>query len=158
MVIPDATTDEELDEQLEEVGNRNDTGELTTDSNSDYLVMSVYDQLAMYPYGDGTVADLFTADYSEDIEGLYSLVKAMTPGQVAMLRIAGVNMMVATRINNAEVYKDFDKEFTETSEGITCSVWAGANRDIYQGEIGVTDAAKREMAALGDFETVKDCL
>lgn len=130
--------------------------------------------LRNYDYGNGlkdekgnirTVAEVFT-NVKMNEKSLIPLVKSLTPGQYAMLRMGGPLNMILYSGSEESYYEDFQAKFDEaTSEISSCSIWAGVDFDVFNNTIAVTEEAAREMAdtkaygeLVSDADTFNDTL
>ncbi|MGN0614241.1 MAG: hypothetical protein ACI4JB_10140, partial [Porcipelethomonas sp.] len=130
--------------------------------------------LRNYDYGSGlkdeegnirTVDEVFT-NVEMDEKSLIPLVKSLTPGQYAMLRMGGPLNMILYSGSEESYYEDFQAKFNEaTSEISSCSIWEGVDFDVFNNTIAVTEEASRNMAdtksygeLVSDADTFNDTL
>ena len=104
-------------------------------------------------YGDGTLLDYFSNDYSKMSSGsgirkLYPLVDALSPGQIAGLDFLSFDDLITIATSDEETYKLFDKSQADLE---AVSVYDGVDRDIYEeGGIALTSQKMRDDNATPD--------
>ena len=150
------TTAEEAERYLEMLSE----GAAIDPTNSDALVIAVYDYLYGYDYGDYTVADLFEdVVYTEDLRLLYPLVESgLTEGQITAMQLCGIANMTICTVNTDENYEQTHEEILKRGEqlkdannGARPTAFIGVNKDVYLTEVGLTTEAERAAASSGNY-------
>jgi uncharacterized protein YoxC len=101
-------------------------------------------------YGDGTLLDFFSQDYSEvsgteGIRKLYPIADALTAGQIAGLEFLSFDDLFALALADKDTYKDVNNMAEDVK---TASVYEGVDRGIYeQGGVALTNDALRAKAS-----------
>ena len=134
-------------------------------SNTDMLLVAIYETLCEYEYGDMSVADALEFYWLEDqdIRTLYPLVMSLTDGQLSMMQISGlVNMTLATQ-NTEDVYTTAKEELDvqkaaliAANDGKAPSVFIGVNRELYKEEVGLTTEAARVAATSANYSLLTE--
>ncbi len=151
-VVVNITTEKEAKAEDERIA----AGGEVDESNADALNLGSYELLKQYSFGETNLAEYFMSLGQKDVnvQDIYPVVKSMTPGQVAMLRICGVTTSVVATNNSEENYqkameelqKQMD-EFEEYKNGQPFHIYSGVNREIYSKEIAITEAGYRDSAS-----------
>lgn len=97
-----------------------------------------------------TAEDMFTIGLNTTLNMYesYALLECLTPGQEIMLRLTGPYNFIIGSQNTDEVLGEARKAIVEnlnTEEKIP--IWDGVNLDIFEQEVGLTNAAQRSIAA-----------
>lgn len=118
----------------------------------DYLVWtnarSIYSALNSIDYEDGTLYDFFTnEDYdlvSEDRYMLYPLISTLSEGQRACVRYINLNQLFDNGIMDNESWKtNYEQIKTEIiDDSPVVSAYSGVNRELFEGGVALTNAAK----------------
>ena len=151
-IVVNITTEKEAKAEDERIA----AGGEIDESNADALNLGSYELLKQYSFGETNLAEYFMSLGQTDVkvQDIYPIVKSMTPGQVAMLRICGVTTSVVATNNTEENYqkameelqKQMD-EFEEYKNGQPFHIYSGVNREIYSKEIAITEAGYRDSAS-----------
>ena len=123
--------------------------ELLTEVSIDLLAsVAAAEYLESIEYEDGTLYDFFTrptAEVANDLESLYPMIAALSPGQRAGLEFLSINEFVS--VSNREIKYSID----DLKDVPVASVFEGVDRAIYEkGGVAMTWDAKRESTASTD--------
>ncbi len=117
-----------------------------------------YRTLKELSFGNGVkLSDWLLADkvYTPGLEineRFFCLLKALTPEELAMMRLCGPLYMILATGMDEESYMDYISQIDEaTEDASTCSIWAGVNAELFRSSIGITDDAARAIAE-AEFE------
>lgn len=123
----------------------------------------VYELLASYRYGEGTLADFFLKDKTEfKMQDLYPVVKAMTAGQIEIANLIGLSYVVQVAGVSKETWDKAEEKtenavedaVEETGEKVniskTISVYAGVDRSLFEGGVALTNDAMRKSNSTGN--------
>ncbi len=137
-----AETDEIVDLMLDTVADREEALSVSETAGA----VAVADYLEDYEYGDGTLLDFFRQtreEAEENIEMLYPVVAALSPGQLAGLDFVSLQDLVMTAEFDPEELEDAAINDTEP-----VSIYDGVDRGIYEkGGVALTSDALRADAA-----------
>ena len=102
-IVVNITTEKEAKAEDERIA----AGGEVDESNADALNLGSYELLKQYSFGETHLAEQFMSLGQTDVkwQDIYPIVKSMTPGQVAMLRICGVTTSVVATNNSEENYQ-----------------------------------------------------
>jgi hypothetical protein len=127
----------------------------------DMSFMNYYAILTAYEYNGKPMVEFFMKDPNEiDLEELYPLISALTPGQIECVKQTGVKPLIEYASLEEEEVEALTDNFTATlkAKGITdtYSVYANVDRSLFNGEgIALTSQALRESASTGEADWYK---
>lgn len=135
-------------------------GKEVEDSNADQLYISAYKVLQGYTYGDSNLGEYFVkaGEDGADHTLLYPLIKSLTGGQYATMRISGVLNQIIASNNTEEACSKSDEEFTEKQEALEkigegkVNLWTGSTKELFDGELTITDEASRVAASSANYD------
>lgn len=145
----------------EETMERINEGEQLDESDGDAFYLAVYDLLNCYDYDENTklgdyIVEAGRKTYSgkEELRFIYPLVDAVTNGQAAIIRIAGISPVALYLENSDALLETAQKYFDEIKDKIrdcgekdALSVWAGTDQSIYDKRVAITDELERYSQA-----------
>ena len=123
---------------------------------------TLYLVLGEYKYGNGTARDFFMQDPDElDLEDLYPVLSAMTPGQRTISAFIGFAPLIyfsqASEESAAEYLDDCRAQFAAYNIDAGLSVYYGVDRSLFnEGGVALTNASLRESASTGDNSWFSD--
>ena len=116
----------------------------------------LFEELATYRYGTGTLRDFFLS-FAEggNEKALYPLVSILTDGEFAALSYGCVLEMISGAGAAVSDFDDYDKSFAEaTKNEKPVYLYMGVNSALLNDEtvVGFTEDASRDMALTGEYQ------
>ena len=127
----------------------------------DMSFMNYYSILTAYEYNGKPMVEFFMKNPNEiDLDELYPLISALTPGQIECVKQTGFKPLIEYASLEEEEVEALTDNFTATlkAKGITdtFSVYANVDRSLFNGEgIALTSQALRESASTGEADWYK---
>ena len=127
----------------------------------DMSFMNYYAILTAYEYNGKPMVEFFMKDPNEiDLEELYPLISALTPGQIECVKQTGFKPLIEYASLEEEEVEALTDNFTATLKAKditdTYSVYTNVDRSLFNGEgIALTSQALRESASTGEADWYK---
>ena len=114
-------------------------------------ITGIYGFLKELPYGDGTLYDFFTLDYTEvsgdNLSALYPLVSTLSAGQAAAIDLLSLKTLVQIGSTSGDAFEQFSPENSNMVEGIDflggVSIYLDVNRELFGDKVALTSEALR---------------
>lgn len=145
---------------------------LITKDSGELVYLLVHEYMNKYEYCGEKIGDYIVkqGENKKLYDELFPMLAAMSNGQCAMLRCGYLTSLVLNMDNKEENYEsvkskvpDIVKQIKSASDDDKISVWVGADKDIYNKEVGLSEEAYRTVVAKNcydeltkDSETIRD--
>ncbi|MBQ0101675.1 MAG: hypothetical protein KBT31_02630 [Firmicutes bacterium] len=135
-------------------------GEVDVDD-GDIFYLYAYDVLNGYAYDGETklgdyIVSLGDMNYTtkEDMRAIYPLVRALTDGQIATVRLSGIAFAAIYLVNDGEITEKANTQLDvikpkikDYNGGESVSVWEGTDQTVYEKKVALTEEAMRANSA-----------
>ena len=116
----------------------------------------VFDELAKYSYGTGTLKDFFCSLENErDEKVLYPLASVLTDGEFAALSYGCFIELALGADAKSSDFENYDEAYAEATKDVkSLYLYMGVNSALLDDDavIGFTDEASRHMALTGEYQ------
>lgn len=120
----------------------------------------IYEKLAGYSYGDGTLVDFFLRDKKKlKMEELYPLMKALTEGQEEISSFVGIGYLIQVSGSTKKKWEQANELAESIEEGKSSSdavsIYEGVDRSLFEGGVALTSEAQQKAASKGDASWIR---